>query len=366
VNILLTGGAGYIGTHTAVALCAAGHHPILFDNFSNSHKEFVNYLPKICEVSIPCIKGDIADITLLKKVMLKYRVEAVIHFAGFKSTGESVSIPIDYYKNNVCGSLSLLSAMRQAEINTLIFSSSASVYGIPKYLPLDEKHSTIPLNPYGRSKWYVEEMLRDLALSNPQWRIACLRYFNPVGAHLSGLIGEHPRGIPNNLLPYIVGVASGRFPYLNIFGSDYGTSDGTGIRDYIHVMDLAEGHVAALNFLDNDLENNSMRPRANEISYQSSINFQDKRYEMNQSNIHFFNIGTGIGVSVLEMVKAFEKVTEISIPIKLRPRRPGDVSSCYAGVDKALHHLKWRASRSLDEMCSSAWAFERFLQSKKL
>jgi UDP-glucose 4-epimerase len=331
MNILLTGGAGYIGSHAAVVLTEAGHQVVILDNFCNSHRSVLERLDKILGKAVPCVEGDIRDTILVKKVLKDYQIDAVMHFAGLKAVGESVQNPIDYFDNNVGGTISLLQAMRATNIKTLVFSSSATVYGAPQYLPLDENHPTQATNPYGRSKLHIEEMLADVVASDASWHIACLRYFNPVGAHESGLIGEDPNGIPNNLMPYIAQVASGKLAYLNVYGNDYDTPDGTGVRDYIHVMDLAEGHLAALNFIEQ------------------------------QSGLNIFNLGTGKGGSVLEMAKAFEEVTGKSIPLKVTDRRAGDVASCYAKVDKSNADLSWKATRTLQEMCSSTWASQEKL-----
>lgn len=329
MNILLTGGAGYIGSHTAVSLTEAGHQPIIFDNFSNSSPTVVSCIEEITKTTIPVIAGDILDSALLIEVLLKHSVDAVIHFAGLKSVGESVKAPVAYYANNVQGTISLLQAMQAVQVKSLIFSSSATVYGVPQYLPLDEQHPTVAVNPYGRSKLHIEEMLRDLVNSDSAWRIACLRYFNPVGAHESALIGESPLGVPNNLMPYVVQVACGRFPRVNVYGVDYPTPDGTGVRDYIHVVDLAQGHVAAVDFLKV------------------------------HSGWNAFNLGTGRGYSVLEVLGAFEQACGFSIQHSIATRRPGDVAAAYAKTDKAVQLMGWNASRDIQEMCASAWRFAR-------
>jgi UDP-glucose 4-epimerase len=331
MNILLTGGAGYIGSHAAVVLTEAGHQVVILDNFCNSHRSVLERLAKILGKVVSCVEGDIRDTALVKKVLKDYQIDAVMHFAGLKAVGESVQNPIDYFDNNVGGSISLLQAMRACNIKTLVFSSSATVYGAPQYLPLDENHPTQATNPYGRSKLHIEEILADVVASDTSWHIACLRYFNPVGTHESGLIGEDPNGIPNNLMPYMAQVASGKLAYLNVYGNDYDTPDGTGVRDYIHVMDLAEGHLAALSFIQQ------------------------------KSGLNIFNLGTGKGSSVLEMVKAFEEVSGKSIPLKVTNRRAGDVATCYARVDKSSTDLSWKAMRTLQEMCSSTWASQEKL-----
>jgi UDP-glucose 4-epimerase len=329
VNVLLTGGTGYIGCHTAVALTQANHQVVLYDNLCNSHLDVVDRLQTITQQRLPFVQGDVRDTPLLIKTLQEHHITAVIHFAGLKAVGESVEMPIAYYDNNVSGSISLLLAMQATDIKTLVFSSSATVYGDPRYLPLDESHPTSVTNPYGRSKLHIEDMLADVAQSDAQWRIARLRYFNPVGAHDSGLIGEDPNGIPNNLMPYIARVAAGKLPYLNVFGNDYPTPDGTGVRDYIHVTDLASGHLAALQALSR-----STQP------------------------LHTFNLGTGQGYSVLEMVKAFEAASGKKVPYHIAPRRAGDIASCYAQAAKAATELKWKASRTLDDMCASTWKFQ--------
>jgi len=326
-NILLTGGTGYIGSHTAVVLSELGYQVVLLDNLSNSSDAVLEKLAQISGQQLVFIKGDVRDFKLIEKTLLTYEIDAVIYFAGLEAVGESVEKPIDYYANNVVGTINLLQAMRSAKLKTLVFSSSATVYGEPQYLPLDESHPTSATNPYGRSKLHIEEMLKDIAMSDSDWRIACLRYFNPVGAHDSGLIGENPSGVPNNLMPYIAQVAVGQRTELSVFGGDYSTSDGTGVRDYIHVMDLAEGHAAALKFLSDS------------------------------SNYHEFNLGTGNGYSVLEMVRAFEIASGCKVPYKVVARRAGDVAACYADPKKAIQLLNWYASRSLEDMCASTWRF---------
>lgn len=331
MNILLTGGAGYIGSHAAVVLTEAGHQVVILDNFCNSQRSVLERLAKILGKTVPCVEGDIRDTALVKKVLKDYHIDAVMHFAGLKAVGESVQNPIDYFDNNVAGTISLLNAMCATNIKTLVFSSSATVYGAPHYLPLDENHPTHATNPYGRSKLHIEEMLADVVASDASWHVACLRYFNPVGAHESGLIGEDPNGMPNNLMPYIAQVALGKLPYLNVYGNDYDTPDGTGVRDYIHVMDLAEGHLAALNFIQQ------------------------------KSGLNIFNLGTGKGSSVLDMAKAFEEVSGKSIPLKVTARRNGDVATCYAKVDRASINLSWNATRTLQKMCASTWNFQKNL-----
>ena len=334
MNLLLTGGTGYIGSHAAVALTEAGHKVVLYDNLCNSSAAVVDRLEAITGQSLGFVQADIRDTALLAHTLGQHAIDAVIHFAGLKAVGESVEKPIDYYANNVHGTVSLLQAMREANVKTLVFSSSATVYGDPKYLPIDEAHPTSATNPYGRTKLHIEEMLTDVAGSDESWRIACLRYFNPVGAHASGLIGEDPNGIPNNLMPYIAQVATGKLPQLNVFGDDYDTPDGTGVRDYIHVMDLAEGHLAALNYLQK------------------------------KNGWHAINLGTGNGYSVLDMVKAFEATSGQRIPYRIAPRRSGDVARCYAMAGKAATELGWKATRTLHDMCASTWHWQRHSTTK--
>jgi UDP-glucose 4-epimerase len=328
VNILLTGGAGYIGSHTAVVLSEAGHEVVLLDNFCNSRRSVLERLRKILDKVLPCVEGDIRDTSLVIKTLQDFKIDVVIHFAGLKAVGESVEKPIEYYANNVQGTISLLEAMKRVDVKTLVFSSSATVYGDPQYLPIDENHPTSTTNAYGRSKLHIEEMLKDVAKSDSTWKSICLRYFNPVGAHESGLIGEDPNGVPNNLMPYIAQVASGRLPHLNIYGNDYLTPDGTGVRDYIHVMDLAEGHLAALNYIKS------------------------------HTGWTAINLGTGSGLSVLEMIAGYQKVIETRISFNVVERRAGDIASCYAKVDYAKNLLDWTAKRNLLNMCSSSWRWQ--------
>lgn len=327
MNILLTGGAGYIGSHTAVVLSQAGHEVVLLDNFCNSRKSVLERLQKILGKALLCIEGDVRDTALVAKTLQDYKIDAVIHFAGLKAVGESVEKSIEYYANNVQGTISLLEAMKSTNVKTLVFSSSATVYGDPQYLPIDENHPTNATNPYGRSKLHIEEMLKDVANSETGYKIIILRYFNPVGAHSSGLIGEDPNGLPNNLMPYIAQVAAGKLPYLNIYGNDYSTPDGTGVRDFIHVMDVAEGHLAALSFLDNYF------------------------------GCNVINLGTGGGHSALKMIQIYEATTFKKVPYKIAARRVGDIANCYADVSKAKALLGWVAKRSLEEMCTSQFSW---------
>ncbi|MBC7624904.1 MAG: UDP-glucose 4-epimerase GalE [Aeromicrobium sp.] len=339
MNVLLTGGTGYVASHTAVVLAEAGHRIALFDNLCNSQPQVAQRLQFMTGQTMPLIVGDVRDTALLIQALKKHQIDAVFHFAGLKAVGESVAQPIDYYANNVHGSISVVQAMHAAHVKTLVFSSSATVYGCPQYLPIDEAHPTKATNPYGRSKLQVEEILADVVTSDPRWRIACLRYFNPVGAHESGQIGEDPAGVPNNLMPYVAQVASGKLPYLSVFGNDYPTPDGTGVRDYIHVADLAVGHLAALNFLARD--DNA----AGLLSSQGTVD----------STIHTFNLGRGQGHSVFEIIKAFELASGKTVKYQIASRRPGDIATCYAEVKKAEQILGWKAKRNLQDMCVSAW-----------
>lgn len=329
MNVLLTGGMGYIGSHASVVLSELGHQVVIYDNLSNSSNGILKRLIQITGQEMRFVRGDVRDAESLIKTLTAYKIDAVIHFAGLKAVGESVGMPIDYFDNNVLGTINLLRSMQSTQVKTLVFSSSATVYGEPRYLPLDENHPTNATNPYGRSKIHIEEMLYDVAESDSDWRIACLRYFNPVGAHASGLIGENPNGVPNNLMPYIAQVAAGLRAEVNVFGGDYPTADGTGVRDYIHVMDLAEGHAAALNFLSHAI------------------------------GWHAINLGTGNGHSVLEVIRAFEKASGRKVPYKFSARRTGDVAACYADPKKARDVLNWRATRTLGDMSASAWNFTR-------
>ena len=331
MNILLTGGAGYIGSHTAAALVEAGHSIVIYDNLCNSKVQVIENLEKILGKQVPFVEGDIRDAELLASTLSNFSVDAVIHLAGLKAVGESVVFPLKYYENNVQGTLSLLHAMKEQGVKNLVFSSSATVYGDPQYLPIDEAHPVAPTNPYGRTKLQIEQILEDLTISDASLKVISLRYFNPVGAHSSALLGEDPQGIPNNLMPFIARVANGELSELSVFGSDYTTVDGTGVRDYIHVMDLAEGHLAALKYLP-----------------------KSQGYEV-------FNLGTGFGYSVLEMIEEFRAASQKNIPYKVINRRPGDIASCYAAPDKANKILGWRTTRTLAEMCASSWAFQQRL-----
>ena len=326
--IFITGGAGYIGSHTCVELINAGHEVTVFDNFCNSQPEAVNRVQRITGKQVTLVQGDIRDGAALTAALAQSGAHAVIHFAGLKAVGESVEKPLIYYDNNVTGTLRLLEAMLACQVKTLVFSSSATVYGDPQRLPLTEDHPLKATNPYGQTKLVIEEMLRNLYRSDSEWRISILRYFNPVGAHASGLIGEDPQGIPNNLLPFVAQVAVGQREYLNVWGNDYDTPDGTGVRDYIHVVDLALGHLKALQRLEQHCECRAI------------------------------NLGTGVGYSVMEMVKAFEKASGKSVPYQVAPRRAGDIAACYADPAMALSSLGWRAERGLATMCEDAWRWQ--------
>ncbi|MGV0963911.1 MAG: UDP-glucose 4-epimerase GalE [Polynucleobacter sp.] len=332
MNILLTGGLGFIGSHTAVVLAEQGHELVLLDNLCNSEMTVLDKLNTITGKNLAFYKGDVRDTALIKEILKTHQIEAVIHFAGLKSVAESGSDPMKYYDNNVAGSIALFEAMKAVDVKKLIFSSSATVYGVPQYLPYDEVHPTCPINTYGRTKLQVEEILQDLANANPDWSIACLRYFNPVGAHESGLIGEMPKGVPNNLMPYVCQVASGSLSHLNVFGDDYDTKDGTGERDYIHVMDLAEGHAAAIAFVSRN------------------------------AGIEMINLGTGMPYSVYDLINAFEKSASRAIERVVQGRRSGDLPIYYAKADKARVLLGWQASRGLQLMCDSSWKFQALLK----
>ncbi|WP_426234639.1 UDP-glucose 4-epimerase GalE [Pseudomonas sp. TWP3-2] len=326
---LITGGAGYIGSHTVVRLVEAGHRVLVLDNLSNSCVESIARLEQLTRSQIEFIEGDIRDPLLLDEIFSAYAIDAVVHFAGLKAVAQSVRKPMDYYANNVVGTLFLCQAMARAHVFNLVFSSSATVYGEPARTPIDEALGTgKPANPYGRSKLMTEELLTDLARSDSRWNIALLRYFNPIGAHESGLIGEAPNGVPNNLLPCLTQVAIGRSGELTVYGNDYPTVDGTCVRDYIHVSDLAEGHLKALERLHGD------------------------------HGIHIWNLGTGIGYSVLQIIRGFEDVTGISIPYRFAARREGDVAQCWADASKAGRELGWSAQRNLGQMLTDSWRWQ--------
>lgn len=332
MKVLVTGGAGYIGSHTTLALLQAGVEVLVLDNLCNASAESLRRVAQLAGRAPVFVEGDIRDRALLDKLLEQHTVQAVLHFAGLKAVGESVSQPLRYYDNNVGGTVTLCQAMAAAGVFTLVFSSSATVYGDPVTVPITEDQlAGATTNPYGRSKYMVEQVLRDLAASDPGWRVALLRYFNPVGAHESGQIGEDPHGIPNNLLPYITQVAVGKLPELAVFGNDYPTVDGTGVRDYIHVVDLAEGHLAALAALNAP----HIRP-----------------------GTYTWNLGTGHGYSVLQMVQAFEAASSRPVPYRLALRRPGDIATCYADPTKAATELGWTAKRDLNTMMRDAWRWQ--------
>ncbi|WP_315917424.1 UDP-glucose 4-epimerase GalE [Vibrio fluvialis] len=329
MEVLITGGMGYIGSHTCVQMIAAGMTPIMVDNLCNAKAEVLNRIESLTGVRPAFYQGDIRDEAFLDSVFAKHDVQAVIHFAGLKAVGESVSKPIEYYDNNVNGTLVLVRSMRNAGVKSLVFSSSATVYGDPQIVPITETSPTgATTNPYGRSKYMVEQCLSDLVVAEPEWSITLLRYFNPVGAHPSGTMGEDPQGIPNNLMPFIAQVAVGRREKLAVFGNDYATPDGTGVRDYIHVMDLADGHIAALQAVGA------------------------------QAGLHIYNLGTGKGSSVLDMVNAFSQACGKAVPYEICPRRPGDIAECWASTEKAQRELGWQAKLSLADMTADTWRWQ--------
>ncbi len=327
MKVLVTGGTGFIGSHTCVELINNGHEVIIVDNLSNSNREVLNRIAKITGSRPKFYKDDLLDKEALKSIFDENKIDAVIHFAGYKAVGESVEKPLLYYQNNVVGTLNLLEQMQDHQVKRLVFSSSATVYGDPTVVPITENSALHPTNPYGNTKLVIEDILNDVAKSDSQWQVVLLRYFNPIGAHPSGLIGETPNGIPNNLLPYIAQVATGQRDMLRVWGNDYPTIDGTGVRDYIHVVDLAIGHLKALKFA-----------------------------ETNQG-VHAVNLGRGVGYSVLEVVQAFEKATGKKIPYQIMERRPGDIATCYADTKKARELLGFEAIRDIDEMCTDLWYF---------
>ncbi|NVJ68692.1 MAG: UDP-glucose 4-epimerase GalE [Gammaproteobacteria bacterium] len=329
VNVLVTGGAGYIGSHTVIQLIEKGYNVVVIDNFSNSSKVSLERVEQITGVSIDFYQGDIRDYDTLKEIFKKHEISAVIHFAGLKAVGESTLVPLDYYDNNVSGTVALCKVMAEFDCKNLVFSSSATVYGDPEMVPIRESFKTQATNPYGRSKLVNEEILTDLSVSDSEWNIVLLRYFNPIGAHPSGRIGEDPNDIPNNLLPYISQVAIGKLKELKVYGSDYPTEDGTGVRDYIHVVDLANGHLKAMDKLNSGC------------------------------GLEIYNLGTGKGYSVLEIVKAFEKASGVSIPYKVVERRPGDIAECWADPQKAKSELDWWATFQLEDMMRDTWNWQK-------
>ena len=328
MNILLTGGLGYIGSHTAVELLKSGNNVIIVDNLSNSDRSVLNTIKKLTKTDVKFYKYDLRKETGLNKIFSENKIDAVIHFAGLKAVGESVEKPLEYYENNLESTINLLKAMRKSGVKNLVFSSSATVYGKAKSMPIYEDFPTSATNPYGRTKLFIEEILKDVSIADPSLNIAILRYFNPVGAHESGLLGENPRGIPNNLMPYISQVSVGQLKELNIFGNDYNTKDGTGVRDYIHVVDLAKGHLAALD---------KLKTRCGLVVY---------------------NLGAGVGYSVLDMVNACNKCCGGKVRYKFAPRRAGDVDECFASPEKAYNELGWKATKSLDDMCESTYNYQ--------
>ncbi|XP_074640872.1 UDP-glucose 4-epimerase-like isoform X2 [Tubulanus polymorphus] len=328
-NVLVTGGAGYVGSHTVIEIIAAGYTPIIVDNMHNANEESIRRVEELVGKKITFYNLNILDKAALNEIFQKHKIYCVIHFAALKAVGESMEIPLAYYKNNVGGTIALLEVMKENKCVNFVFSSSATVYGTPEKLPIDENHPTGGCtNPYGKSKYFIEEILKDLCFAEKDWNVMILRYFNPVGAHKSGRIGEDPNGIPNNLMPFIAQVAVGRRPHLNVFGNDYDTPDGTGVRDYIHVVDLAIGHVSALKKIDENC------------------------------GLKIYNLGTGVGYSVLQMAAGFEKASGKKIPYKIADRRPGDIGSVYADCSLALNEMGWKAERGLDEMCADNWRWQ--------
>ena len=327
MKILVTGGTGYIGSHTCVELLNNGYEIVVIDNFSNSKKDVVEKIKEITKKDFIFYEGDVCDPDLLDKVFTENKIDAVIHFAGYKAVGESVAKPLKYYHNNLESTISLLEAMTKYNCKKIAFSSSATVYGKPEKLPIKEDFPLSTTNPYGSTKLMIEDMLRDLSVSDPEWSIAILRYFNPIGAHESGLIGENPNGIPNNLMPYIVKVATKELEILSVFGNDYDTKDGTGVRDYIHVVDLAKGHIKAIEKV------------------------------LDSKGIDAYNLGTGTGYSVLDIVNAFEKSNNIKVNYKIVERRPGDIAACYADPKYAFEKLGWKAEKTLEDMCRDSYRY---------
>ena len=325
MNILTTGGAGFIGSHTCVELLNAGHSVVVLDNLYNSSEMSIRRVEELTGKTIRFYRADACDAAALDKVFTENDIDAVIHFAAYKAVGESVAKPMEYYRNNIDCTLSVCEAMKRHGVTRFIFSSSATVYGIPDHMPLDETMPTSCTNPYGWTKYMNERILKDIAAANKDWSVVLLRYFNPIGAHESGRIGEMPNGIPNNLMPFVAQVAAGKREYLHVFGNDYPTPDGTGVRDYIHVVDLAKGHVAAAD------------------------------YSMHHTGVEIINLGTGHGYSVLDIVHAFERVNGIKVPYQIEGRRPGDIAECWADPKKARELLGWTAEKNLDDMCRVAW-----------
>ena len=329
MRILVTGGAGYIGSHTVVELLNAGHEVVIVDNLYNSSEKAVDRIQELTQKTVAFYQTDICDLEVLNKVFDAQQIDAVIHFAGLKAVGESVRKPVEYYNNNIAGTLNLIEAMRSHNVKNIIFSSSATVYGDPAEIPITEKcPKGTCTNPYGWTKWMIEQILTDVHTADPEWNVILLRYFNPIGAHESGRIGEDPKGIPNNLLPYVAQVAVGKLKEVGVFGNDYPTPDGTGVRDYIHVVDLANGHVAALEQIKKN------------------------------AGLKVYNLGTGKGSSVLDVIHAFEKACGHEIPYSIKPRREGDIATCYAKCDLAKEELGWEAKYNIDDMCASSWKWQ--------
>ena len=329
MKVLVTGGAGYIGSHTCVELIEAGHEPVVIDNLCNSSAESLNRVKTITGKEVAFYQGDVRDAALLNRIFSEHTIDCVIHFAGLKAVGESVAMPLNYYENNLCSTMTLCAVMGKRGVKRIVFSSSATVYSGDNEMPLRETSKTGNCtNPYGWTKYMGEQILRDIAKADPEWSVVLLRYFNPVGAHKSGLIGEHPNGIPNNLMPFISQTAIGKRHHLNVFGNDYDTHDGTGVRDYIHVVDLAKGHVAAIDYL------------------------------MAHTGEGVFNLGTGHGYSVLDMVHAFEEANGVKVPYEIAPRRPGDLPTCYADPAKSREVLGWEAAHDQNDMCRDTWRWQ--------
>lgn len=328
-KILLTGGAGYIGSHTTIELLSAGHEVVIVDNFSNSKPEVLSRIQEISNKDFAFYEADVTNKADLEAIFKAHTFDAVIHFAGLKAVGESVAVPLKYYQNNLMSTFVLCEVMQAFNMKKMVFSSSATVYGLHNVSPLNEEMPLSATNPYGQTKLMIEQILSDVQVSDPNWGIVCLRYFNPIGAHESGKIGEDPNGIPNNLMPYITQVASGKRDHLSVYGSDYETNDGTGVRDYIHVVDLAIAHVLAVESV------------------------------LDKKGVEAYNIGTGIGYSVLDVVNTFEKATDVKVPYVLAERRPGDIATCYADASKALKVLNWSAKRDLEDMCRSSWHWQK-------
>lgn len=329
MTILCTGGAGYIGSHTCVELLNAGHEVVIVDNLYNSNVHVLERIEEITGKKVRFYEADVTDAAAVAPIFEENKIDAIIHFAAYKAVGESVAKPVEYYRNNLDCTLTMLEAMKKYDVRRFIFSSSATVYGIPDHMPLDETMPTSATNPYGWTKYMNERILTDAAKANPEWSIVLLRYFNPIGAHETGRIGEMPNGIPNNLFPYILQVALGKLPYLHVYGNDYNTKDGTGVRDYIHVVDLAKGHVLAA------------------------------EYAQNHTGTEIINLGTGHGYSVLEIIKTFEKVNGIEIPYQIEARRAGDIAECYADASKAKKLLGWTAEKEIDDMCRDGWRWQK-------